>query len=151
MPVAPPTPGDGAPGVWIEWLDAIECWDRLDSVGVGRLGVIVDGMPEIHPVNFVVDDRSIVLRMNPGTMLQAIERAPQACFEVDQISDIDETGWSVLVKGMAVRLVAADELAHAAALPVYPWAIGDQSEWVRLGPSEITGRRIERRRRRSTA
>jgi uncharacterized protein len=46
----------------VEVLTPTQCWDLLQSEEVGRLAVTLGYHPDIFPVNFVVDDRSIVFR-----------------------------------------------------------------------------------------
>jgi len=48
-----------------------ECWDLLEGVTLGRLVTSVDGRPEIFPVNYVVQPRTILLRTAEGTKLAA--------------------------------------------------------------------------------
>ena len=43
-------------------LSLDQCWVLLDTEVVGRIALIVDGHPEIFPVNFVLERRSIVFR-----------------------------------------------------------------------------------------
>src|SRR5690349_21808855 len=40
-------------------LPVHECWDLLKSVALGRLVTCVDGRPEIFPVNFVAQHRTV--------------------------------------------------------------------------------------------
>lgn len=131
--------------VWVEHLSESECLALLASRPVGRLGVIVDGAPEIFPVNFLLDRGRILFRTDPGNKLHGIERTPSVCFEVDDFDEPEETGWSVLVKGRAAELVDPLEVEQAGDLPLHLWAFGDQSRWVRITPVEVTGRRIWRR------
>jgi nitroimidazol reductase NimA-like FMN-containing flavoprotein (pyridoxamine 5'-phosphate oxidase superfamily) len=127
---------------WLEHLSPVECWKLLAQSAVGRVGVIVDSAPEIYPVNFVVDNDTIVFRTDPGSKLRGLDRSPSVCFEADAIDVGESTGWSVLVKGRAVELRGSDELRHAAELPLRFWAVGDKAHWIRIKPSEVTGRRI---------
>ena len=43
-----------------------QCWELLEDDTVGRLALVVDGHPEIFPVNYVVHRRSIVFRTAGG-------------------------------------------------------------------------------------
>ena len=61
------------PRTWLEILGTEACWELLASAPVGRLGVVVDGRPEIFPVNFVTDDRTIVFRTEVGSKLAALD------------------------------------------------------------------------------
>lgn len=127
---------------WLEHLSSAECWNLLSSCSVGRVGVLVDSAPEVYPVNFVVDDESIVFRTDSGSKLRGLHRSPAVCFEVDGSNAHDHTGWSVLVKGRAVELHGGEELRRAAELPLRCWALGEKDHWIRIRPADVTGRRI---------
>jgi nitroimidazol reductase NimA-like FMN-containing flavoprotein (pyridoxamine 5'-phosphate oxidase superfamily) len=116
----------------------------LSATPVGRLGLVVDGAPEIFPVNFVVDAGTIVFRTDPGIVLRTLAQVPSVCLEVDDIDITTATGASVLLKGEARELVAAGELAAVADLPLEFWPYGPKSHWIRIEPTEVTGRRIHR-------
>jgi len=127
---------------WLEYIQPPACWDLLSSAHVGRVGVVVDSAPEIYPVNFVVDQQSIVFRTDPGSKLRGLDRSPSVCFEVDAIDPEECTGWSILVKGRAVELVTGEELRKVVTLPLRPWAHGAKAHWIRIRPEQVTGRRI---------
>lgn len=131
--------------IWLEHLSTPECWKLLSLHPVGRVGVLVDSAPEIYPVNHFVDDHTIVFRTDPGSKLRGLDRSPSVCFEADGLNLDDQTGWSVLVKGRAAELTAAEELRRAAGLPLRFWALGEKMHWIRITPNEVTGRRIHRR------
>ena len=59
-------------------------------------------------MNHAVDDHSIIFRTDPGSKLRGIVRSPMVCFEVDAIDPATQRGWSVMVKGRATELAAAD-------------------------------------------
>jgi nitroimidazol reductase NimA-like FMN-containing flavoprotein (pyridoxamine 5'-phosphate oxidase superfamily) len=128
---------------WIEYLRAEECWQLLSATPVGRIGVVVDSAPEIYPVNFAVDDRTVVFRTDPGSKLHGLERSPSVCFQVDGFDADARTGWSVLVKGRACIVPDDDERARLASLPLVPWGVGSKEHWVRIEPDEVTGRRVK--------
>lgn len=132
---------------WMEHLTPPECWSLVASVPVGRVGVLVNSAPEIYPVNHAVDGETIVFRTDPGTKLEAVDRSPSVCFQVDGIDPDAHAGWSVLVKGRAVELTSPADLVTAGELPLRFWGSGDKSHWVRIVPAEITGRRLVPARR----
>jgi uncharacterized protein len=125
---------------WLEHLNAPRCWELLASTPIGRIGVLNDSAPEIYPVNHMVNRQSIVFRTDPGTKLRSLLRSPAVCYEVDGVNP-DGTGWSVLVKGRAVRVRDHAEVAALARLPLRYWVLGDKADWVRIVPAEVTGRR----------
>jgi nitroimidazol reductase NimA-like FMN-containing flavoprotein (pyridoxamine 5'-phosphate oxidase superfamily) len=129
---------------WLEHLAPKECWDLLRSVPVGRVGVLVDSAPEIYPVNHVVDGHSVVFRTDRGQKLRGLDRSPSVCFEVDGYDPSTSTGWSVLVKGRAREVIAADEERRLLGLDLRYWSVGPKPRWVRIEPAEVTGRRILR-------
>lgn len=131
-------------GMWVEHLNDRQCWELLERAEVGRLGVLVDSAPEIFPVNHVVDGRTIVFRTDGGTKSRGLDRSPSVCFEVDAVNTRDHTGCSVLVKGRAERVRDDEELGRWSALPLVCWEMGPKTHWIRIVPTEVTGRRIDR-------
>jgi nitroimidazol reductase NimA-like FMN-containing flavoprotein (pyridoxamine 5'-phosphate oxidase superfamily) len=129
---------------WLVDLPRHEC-DRLLSESVlGRVAVVVDGCPEVFPVNHVVDeaDGSIVFPTNPGTKLHGALHWPFVAFEVDGMDVLEGIGWSVLVVGHAEEITDADVIARLAPRRTTVWRAGPQRHWVRIVPSSVTGRRI---------
>ncbi|MGV0602496.1 pyridoxamine 5'-phosphate oxidase family protein, partial [Mycolicibacterium pulveris] len=78
-------------------LSESDCWNLLSSVSLGRLVTSVDGQPEIFPVNFVVQRRTILFRTAEGTKLVSAAINDRVLFEADG-HHLTE-GWSVIVKG----------------------------------------------------
>ncbi len=115
-----------------------ECWELLASAPIGRLAVTNEGRaPLVTPVNFVIDKISIVFRTGLGAKCAAALSGPVS-FQADSFDGMYHTGWSVLVKGNANELTDCE----ASKLAVEPWAGGDRSTWLRIVPSEVTGRRV---------
>jgi nitroimidazol reductase NimA-like FMN-containing flavoprotein (pyridoxamine 5'-phosphate oxidase superfamily) len=129
---------------WLEHLPQPECWELLSCTPVGRIGVLVDSAPEVYPVNHAVDARTIVFRTERGVKLRGLDRSPSVCFEVDGYDPATRTGWSVLVKGRAREVTDAEEVRRLLALDLRYWSVGPKPRWVRLEPTEVTGRRILR-------
>jgi uncharacterized protein len=120
-----------------EELSRTDCVELLRSQVVGRVAVIVDdGSPLVVPVNYAVDNDTIVFRTGPGSKLGGLRTQPLS-FEVDQHDPYRCTGWSVLVRGVAIEI----EEREAPEDPG-PWAPGEKGHWVRVTPLEISGRRI---------
>lgn len=85
----------------VENLSEKQCWELLRSTDVGRLAVIVGDHPDIFPVNYAIDQGTVLFRSAEGTKVTgALGDAPVA-FEVDGYDP--ETGlvWSVVIKGKA--------------------------------------------------
>ena len=93
-------------------------------------------------VNHVVDHRTIAFRTAPGTKLSGLERMVTTCFEADAIDVDRHAGWSVVVKGRVHEVTDPEELRHLGELPLALWTTGAKDHWVRIRPTEVTGRRI---------
>ena len=89
-------------------LSASESWDLLASVALGRLVTSVESQPEIFPVNFVVQRRTVLFRTAEGTKLVSAAINNRVLFEADD-HDAAE-GWSVIVKGTARMLRTNEEI-----------------------------------------
>jgi nitroimidazol reductase NimA-like FMN-containing flavoprotein (pyridoxamine 5'-phosphate oxidase superfamily) len=114
-----------------------ECLALLSAHSVGRIAVTgVDGLPFVVPVNYRLRGDSVVFRTDRGTKLDALGRHPVA-FQIDEIDPIAQTGWSVLVQG-----VAHESPPHELApVHVEPW-VGPKHHWIQVVPRFISGRRI---------
>lgn len=120
-----------------------ECWELLTSSIVGRLALVVDGHPEIFPVNFVLERRSIVFRTAAGTKLWESMKEKPAAFEIDGYEPSTEEAWSVVARGGTALVDDPDERSAADALGLEPWEPGTKSNYVRLSPKALTGRRFK--------
>ena len=135
----------------IEVLDARECWALLASAKVGRLAMIVDGRAEIFPVNHVVDHGSVVFRTAPGTKLAGIRGETPVTFEADALDVDAAVAWSVILKGVALRVSGRNQVLEAAALPIFPWHGTPKAWFVRIRTGKISGRRFTVAERPETA
>jgi len=117
-----------------------ESWELLSAVHLGRLVTVVDGKPEIFPVNFVVQRRTVLFRTAEGTKLFGTVMNDQVLFEADDHNVIG--GWSVIVRGTAEVLFAADHIHDAEQAGLYPWIATRKLRYVRITPAQITGRRF---------
>ncbi|SEN78249.1 helix-turn-helix domain-containing protein [Actinacidiphila rubida] len=123
-------------------LTEAECWDRLGTHGVGRVVLASSSGPGAFPVNYAVDAKTVLYRTVPQGPAAPADGAVVS-FEADSIDDRLSRGWSVLVTGTAERIddpEAADHLARMHALE--PWAGGSRPLWVRISPTQVTGRHI---------
>lgn len=126
----------------VEELSAEACWELLRADGVGRLAVVVDGAPEIFPVNYVVDRATLVFRSGTGTKVSAAVPGTPVAFEIDGHDPSAATAWSVVVKGRAEAVRPGHELMEALRLPLFPWQEGTKERFLRIVPATVTGRRF---------
>ncbi len=125
--------------VTLEPLGPAACARVLAHHSLGRLAVIVDGWPEVFPVNYMVDDGEVVFRTAEGTKLDAIRAEPRVAFEVDQIDDARRAGWCVVVRGVATVITSARERQRLDHL-LDAWPEGELDAWVAIRTVEATGR-----------
>lgn len=121
-------------------LSASECWDLLKSATLGRLITSVDGQPEVFPVNFVVQNRTVLFRTAEGTKLVSAAINNNVLFEVDDHNAVE--GWSVIVRGTARTLRGDADVAEAEQAQLLPWTATVKQHYVRIRPVGITGRRF---------
>jgi hypothetical protein len=128
-------------GHGLEVLDRGTCLALLTRAHVGRLGLSVDALPVVLPVNFTVDGEEVIVASGPGGKLSAAMEGNVVAFEVDEWDPLTHCGWSVLVRGHS-RVLDADEEDRVRDLPLRPWGqLGDVSHLaVRL--DLVTGRRL---------
>ena len=126
----------------LEVLSEEECRCLLGQARVGRVAISVDALPVVVPVNYRVVDDSVVFFTGPGRKLRAATANTVIAFEVDRIDETTETGWSVLVVGVASEATDSDLAASARHLGLRPWVAGDRSHLVRLRTEFLSGRRI---------
>jgi uncharacterized protein len=130
-----------ATGGGIAVLDTQTCWQLLAGEEVGRLAVSIQQHPDIFPVNYAVDDQTIVFRTAEGTKLFALFVDSAVAFEVDSYDAESGIAWSVVIKGRAAEIPMQDLLDNLA-FPLFPWTATPKPRFVRVIPDEITGRRF---------
>jgi uncharacterized protein len=119
-------------------LSEDESWSRLDSVSLGRLVISIGGEPEIFPVNYVVQDRTVLFRTAEGTKLFVAVTNSKVAFEADDHNVAE--GWSVIVKGRAQLLNTDEQIREAERAELIPWTATQKDHYIRVIPSEVTGR-----------
>jgi len=120
-----------------------ECWEYLRMHTLGRIAVIVDGRPEIFPVNYRAAAGAVVFRTAPGAKL-ANAPTTLSCFEIDGWDDLTGTGWSVMVQGAISEITDAidQRAAELLELPVQPAAPGERKHWLALYAERVSDRRF---------
>jgi nitroimidazol reductase NimA-like FMN-containing flavoprotein (pyridoxamine 5'-phosphate oxidase superfamily) len=62
-----------------------ECLRLLETVPISRMVFTECALPVVHPVNFLRDGSSVVIRNGVGTKLDAARRGDIVAFEADHI------------------------------------------------------------------
>ena len=139
-----PTPESGQPRHPDEpRLSFDQCWELLSAETVGRLGLLVDEHPEIFPVNYVLDNRSIVFRTGRGQKLWNVMASRPAVLEIDGYEPHTQEAWSVTVRGGTDLIKEPSEKARIESLGLEPWQPGVKDHYIRLTPRALTGRRFK--------
>lgn len=126
----------------LEVMSFDECLHALASERIGRIALTHHALPVVFPVNYVLDGHSILLRTAPGTALAAARDEVVVAFEIDDVDDESQSGWSVLVTGFMRELTDAEDLRHADQLGLVTWTGSGREHYVRITPAKVTGRRI---------
>ncbi len=115
-----------------------ECLSLLQSQSVGRIAFTDDSGPDVLPVNYVMDGEDILLTTTGYGAIARAATGARVAFEVDVIDDFHEAGWSVVIRGRAVRESPFDLPAERPR----PWADGTRAFVLRISTDAITGRRL---------
>lgn len=123
----------------VQRLTVEECWELLGQEQLGRLAFrLVD---EVHlvPINYLVDEGTLLFRTAPGAKLLAAELESDVAFEIDRYDE--HTAWSVVTRGH-IRRLDENEEDRVDALPLHSWLDTPKYDVVQLVPTSVTGRRF---------
>lgn len=117
-----------------------ECWKLLGLETVGRLVTHVRDVVDITPLNYVVDEGTIVFRTAAGSKLAGLTVNNAVVLETDRFTPTH--GWSVVVHGRA--FVVSDEAGLEAVerLPLAPMVQTVKPTFVRIEVDSVRGRRF---------
>jgi uncharacterized protein len=118
-------------------LDNRECWAHLQREEFGRLAVVLHGVAEIFPINYLATAGRIRLRTAPGTKLVALVINSRVTFEIDGLDG--DIAWSVIVKGLAEEIDLRPTARQTTALPI-PWTPFEKGSAVEITPDSVSGR-----------
>jgi nitroimidazol reductase NimA-like FMN-containing flavoprotein (pyridoxamine 5'-phosphate oxidase superfamily) len=124
-------------------LSREECLRLLATVPIGRLVFTRRALPAIHPVNFVLDGASVIVRTAAGSKLAAAVNHAVVAFEADELDFETRTGWSVTVIGHSREITDAAELRRLRELPLDTWGPGPRDHIICIKAELVTGRRLE--------
>jgi len=121
-----------------------EALELAATMPVGRLAHGQADQLLVIPVNFLLDDRDVLLRTAGGSgLLAAARQNAPAVLEVDDLVNWSRSGWSVLIRGRLTEVTDPDEVQRVLSSKLSPWAGGEREHVVRLIGEQVTGRRIE--------
>lgn len=124
-------------------LDAGQCRHLLMNHVVGRIVFDDDRGPNALPVNYVMDGDDVVFATSPYGEIARHATNHRVAFEVDELQPADQTGWSVVVRGVAEETGYFDLPLEHVGQP-YAWAAGSRHFLLRIRPLSVSGRRLDR-------
>lgn len=136
-----PPPSGSTPE--IELLSEDQCWEMLRGHVVGRLAVVIEDHPDIFPINYAVDNGSLIFRTAEGTKLYGSTSNTPVAFEIDGYEPTTEQAWSVVLRGTVMTIRAGSGLAAAENLTLEPWQGGIKNHLMRILPLNLSGRRFK--------
>lgn len=126
-----------------EVLTSDECDHLLATTPIGRVAFLLDGEPQILPMNYRFEEGSIVIRTTVGSKMEAAEMHHRFAFEIDDWDSDSQAGWSVLAHGSGDVINEEEEIRRLETLGLESWAEGEMSDlWIRIRLDDITGRKV---------
>ncbi|RDI55287.1 pyridoxamine 5'-phosphate oxidase family protein [Nocardia mexicana] len=142
------TAGDRAGRVLLE-LDRAESLRLLAGVPVGRVVFTRNALPDIRPVNHLVDDDgTIVVRTRITARFTSAIRGNSpvvVAYEADDIDPVRRVGWSVVVTGFARPVTDRDRIARYEGL-LHSWVDKVMDTVIAIEPEIVTGIRLAEKR-----
>jgi uncharacterized protein len=108
----------------------------------GRIAYAIDNGARILPLNYVLNNDSIIFRTTPAVRSPTTNSESICAFEIDETDEFFESGWSVVAVGR-LELATEEDFAsmRCGKLPE-PWAGGDRWMFLRLPCEQVSGRRV---------
>jgi hypothetical protein len=106
----------------------------LGGAPFGRIVYTVRALPAIVPVRHLVDNGMVVVRTHVG----ADCAGSVVAFQADDIDSAAESGWSVMITGVARRVLDPSETAHYESV-LAPFVDMPNVETIRIYPEIVSG------------
>ncbi|KPI19018.1 Pyridoxamine 5'-phosphate oxidase-related protein [Actinobacteria bacterium OK074] len=124
-------------------LDRRECLRLLTQVPVGRIVHTRQALPAVLPVNFCLDeDGAVVLCTSAASELVRAIDGSVVAFEADEVDATAQSGWSVVVTGLATTVTDPAERERLVRTGPHSWAPSAAEVFVRVEPELVTGREL---------
>jgi nitroimidazol reductase NimA-like FMN-containing flavoprotein (pyridoxamine 5'-phosphate oxidase superfamily) len=123
-------------------LDRAESLELLAAKKVGRIGFLAEQGPVVLPMNYVLAGDHIIVRTVAFGVVARSAIDQKVAFEVGDVDDFLEAGWSVLVTG-AGTLLSDDQLQQLkSGSSPDPWAEGPRTLFFSIACDQVSGRRL---------
>ena len=116
----------------------------LGSVSLGRVVFTARALPAIRPVTHLVDGDHVIIRTDRDAAITSELRARTGtvvAYEADAIDTTEHLGWSVVVVGVAHRVIDPDDAA-AYRRALRPWVNGAKDQVIAIHADMVTGFRL---------
>ncbi|MET9855287.1 pyridoxamine 5'-phosphate oxidase family protein [Streptomyces sp. NPDC006450] len=128
-------------------LDRDEALRLVATVSLGRIVFTQHALPAVRPVNHVVEDGEIIVRIHDDGALASLVAPADVpgvvvAYEADAIDPDTHLGWSVVVTGYASPVTDTEEADRYAVL-LRPWVARPTAGALRIRPDLVTGFRLE--------
>jgi hypothetical protein len=131
--------GEPNVGARLEALPLEECLALLRRHDLGRIGVILGGVPVIVPIKYRLVETSgrtwVALRARVGGVIE--RGSMNVGFQIDGFDRDRRRGWSVLLRGTLHR-VDPDAADFRKRFDPQPWLTIDRNAWLIVEPFSIT-------------
>ncbi|CCH34538.1 pyridoxamine 5'-phosphate oxidase family protein [Actinosynnema sp. NPDC047251] len=127
--------------VGLQVLSREECLRLLGTMAVGRLVYTDQALPVVHPVVYVVDGESVVLRVPEGSST-LVARDTIVAFQIDEVAADLSRGWSVMAVGHVSEVDDEVVLARLRELPLASRGVGQRDRYLVVALEVLSGRRI---------
>ncbi|MFV0451072.1 MAG: pyridoxamine 5'-phosphate oxidase family protein [Propioniciclava sp.] len=117
-------------------IKAEECRQLLGERQIARISWSSSQGIVIIPVNYVLQDDDLLLRVSPDSVLAELAHGREVAVEVEDVDESTANGWSVLVRG---RSTVHD--GDTVTLP-QPWAPGNRDLLIAVRVESLTGRSV---------
>jgi nitroimidazol reductase NimA-like FMN-containing flavoprotein (pyridoxamine 5'-phosphate oxidase superfamily) len=124
-------------------LTVEECLTLLRGKRVGRIAMTTPAGLRILPVSYSVVEEQVVFRTLPyGEIANNVADADVA-FEVDELDESLQQGWSVMAAGPCHRIEDPAQVHFVRATDdPEPWAVGQRNLYFRIDWTTLTGRQV---------
>ena len=116
----------------------------LGSVSLGRIVFTAQALPAIRPVTHLVDGDHVIIRTDRNAAIISELRdhaGTVVAYEADAIDMTEHLGWSVIVVGVARRVIDPDEAAVYRRV-LRPWVSGVKDQVIAIHADMVTGFRL---------
>ncbi|MBB5955328.1 nitroimidazol reductase NimA-like FMN-containing flavoprotein (pyridoxamine 5'-phosphate oxidase superfamily) [Saccharothrix tamanrassetensis] len=125
----------------LQVLSREECLHLLGTMAVGRLVFTDKALPVVHPVVYVLDGESVVLRVPDGS-LALVARDTIVAFQIDDVEPDLSKGWSVMAVGHVTEAVDEPVLSRLRQLPLASRGMAGEDHFLLVALEVLSGRRI---------